>query len=380
MLGHSKRALIACVIALVGALLVAQGCGGSSDVTIDNGTDGGSNGDGSIDATTGDGSHGGGDSGTGADTSGGGCNGPSDCPDGQACDTNSHKCGTKCGAQGLSPCHGGCCSNGACTPGDQKNACGNGGAACDDCSQSKDGPLCLSGGVCGCGNASDCPQGQACSNGKCSTSCGPNATCNGGCCDNGTCAPGSDNGKCGNSGAACKACADGTPTCQGGQCTSACGQQNDGTCSGGFCCQQWQGHCVQGNTNSTCGQSGNCQNCTFQSTNRACINGTSCGCASQTDCAVVQACNTNQHTCTGSCGSQGLTQCNGGCCNNTTCVNGIGDDACGASGGACSNCTATCTAGPKCIAFKCGCNLTSDCVADSQACGNRVTCGNGGCN
>jgi hypothetical protein len=216
----------------------------------------------------------------------GGCTQATDCPRGQACDPTTGQCSTSCA--GALSCNGGCCDGTACVGGDRQDRCGNNGAACTvcggltptcamgtctsacgtgdggvacgagyccnsghcstssnttcgsggscvDCSQSSDGPVCLSTFVCGCMQSSDCPLNQACKTATCGTACDPVSLCNGGCCAKGTCQPGTANNACGN----VPQCLDCTtscnpgPACLGG---TRCGCASSAECSGDVVC------------------------------------------------------------------------------------------------------------------------------------------------
>lgn len=66
-------------------------------------------------------------------------------------------------------------------------------------------------------------------------------------------------------------------------------------------------------------------------------------CASAADCPSGQACDRASGSCTTACSAS--QSCNGGCCSAAsggTCVAGTAVSACGASGGACVDCTAAC--------------------------------------
>ena len=255
---------------------------------------------------------------------------------------------------------------------------GNDGTTGDDGASGDGSTMDASGG---CNVPSDCPQNQACDpiSHTCSSNCGNGALCNGGCCNFGTCVQGGDNGACGNGGDTCTACSGGTPTCSSGMCGDACGGNGAGTCDQGYCCSQ--GHCIVGGADQTCGDNGDCQDCTMM--NQTCMNGvcmnTNPGCMMATDCPPGQACNLQNHMCGTACGFILYTDCNGGCCSNFgQCQDGTADQACGASG-SCTDCSLACNPGPRCVNQACGCMGSSDC-ANNATCGLRKTCnGNGQC-
>ncbi len=119
------------------------------------------------------------------------------------------------------------------------------------------------------------------------------------------------------------------------------------------------------NTPQSCGMPGACADCTNSPSGNQCVNN-ACGCNSQADCPMGNACDPNTHACSGSC-ANGLS-CNGGCCDGQKCVAGTDNAACGTAGGACVACadgTPTCTNGA----------CTSTCVVGMGG-GN---CGNGFC-
>ncbi len=135
----------------------------------------------------------------------------------------------------------GCCSNGACFPGNTDSRCGAGGAACDSC-----------------GGSGTCVEpGNYCAF---IPTCGP-ATCPSGCCDDqGICRNGQTNAACGDGGQACADCAAGGQQCAAqGFCYDGphCGPDN---CAG--CCSTG-GQCRNGSASNRCGQFGAvCDNCT----------------------------------------------------------------------------------------------------------------------
>ncbi len=330
-----------------------------------------------------------------------GCNGPGDCPSGMACDLNTHACTTACSA--MQACNGGCCAIapgqavGVCGAGNAPTACG-GMPLCVDCSTSKAGHACI-GAACGCANSSDCPADTACNMNThlCETACGDanHTVCNGGCCAGNVCATGTQNGACGTGGGICAACTAGTPTCVAGACTDACGAVGNGTCSYGTCCQG--GRCVAGNQQTACGDSGTCSSCMNSPNGNRCETGNAngpwfCGCDGSANCPAAnpqagiggEACDTQAHTCTTTCGVNGVTTpCNGGCCQfangSGTCRAGTAVGSCGAQGGLCSNCQASCGQVADCNGGTCGCcsGANQGCVGNGDCCSG--TCRGGRC-
>ncbi len=282
-----------------------------------------------------------------APADGPGCATPADCPVGQACDTTTHACTTACNT--AQPCHDGCCtaaSGGTCQAGTGTIACGNNGGLCASCTAgfaaATSGDVCESvtgGGQCGCGVAGDCPSSSAGCNAVtklCTFTCSVGAPCNAGCCGTGS-------------------------------------------------------TCLPGTSDTACGGTGACVDCTGKPAGPHCIPGTLiCGCNAASDCAAGQACDTSTHTCGTACGGTSDTACNGGCCDPTAgqCVVGTANGACGATGAACVGCsggTPTCGAGGSCTTAcgqagdgACGagtCCVGSACVADTSglACGPGCT-------
>jgi hypothetical protein len=145
-----------------------------------------------------------------------------------------------------------------------------------------------------------------------------------------------------------------------------CGTNQDGTCSGGFCCKVTGGvgSCTNGKGMKTaCGSSGFCRDCTNSSTGTVCLqidqNTYRCGCNNRKeDCLAANpgaglpgyACESATKSCVSVCGVQGVSNCNGGCCSgpNGTCRVGNQNASCGVSGGFCLNCSGTCAPGPLC--------------------------------
>jgi hypothetical protein len=246
------------------------------------------------------------------------CNGLGQCVGGQQC--------------GPGNC-GGCCEGNVCTSGSSGQACGFGGAQCQNCSA----------------------LGDSCQNQTCvgQTGCGPQ-TCPFGCCEGNTCVAGGSSTACGFGGGQCQNCSAFGETCQNQSCTQPCGPQ---TCGFGCCLGNF---CQQGFLDNACGAGGGqCQNCaTF---GELCQNQT---CVSQSMC--------NPQTCPT------------GCCQGNTCVGGSSQTACGTGGALCQNCTTlgdvckgqTCigmgTCGPATCPF--GCCQGGACVSG----GSSTACGGGG--
>ncbi len=131
----------------------------------------------------------------------------------------------------------GCCSAGACQPGNTTAACGRQGATCAACTGSQTCNAqseCIDTTCAGCVAAGACVAAGSQTNTQCGSGgiscidCSANGgTCDAGSCAGGTCAgcrdqqgrcqPGSTNGACGSAGAACAACGTGT-VCRNGAC------------------------------------------------------------------------------------------------------------------------------------------------------------------
>jgi hypothetical protein len=204
---------------------------------------------------------------------------------------------------------------------------------------------------------------------SCGASCTSPAISCGGACTNLS----ADPQNCGGCGNACATAANATPVCVGGICGFP-------SCNPGFAdCPGLPGSGCETNIATDPAHCGAC--------NIACASGQVCiggscqgGCLVATDCPAPQACDTVSHTCTTACGNvQGLTGCNGGCCSLVVpggppkCVVGNFDDACGQSGGFCSNCLSTCAPGPACVSGACGCTASSQCQTNLH-CGTHTTC------
>jgi hypothetical protein len=331
-----------------------------------------------------------------------GCNATGDCALGSACNQSQHQCTTSCNSN--QPCNGGCCLNGICSPGTAVAACGAVGNACLDCSNANTGHACVA-GACGCNTTDDCPDNSSCdqTTHQCGNACHARQPCKKGCCTDpvsGTCVTGFAAADCGSDGLVCAVCGSSASghVCIGGvggggcgcnttadcgplqacnpsanTCTNACNGSQP--CNGG-CCSA--GQCNAGSGNSTCGANGlACIDCSSSPNGHVCLSGTTCGCTVAGDCPTGQACNTNTHICTSSCGGPNLTACNGGCCQNSTCQNGSVPAACGINGAACTVCgiTAdTCTA-----AGACRCGLNNPCAAGQQCVGGVCQCNGTSC-
>jgi hypothetical protein len=233
-----------------------------------------------------------------------GCTTASDCPANQACNTQSHTCGTACSAS--SPCNGGCCNGTTCQPGTADGVCGNTGQACVACAGNQNGFKCepvTGGGQCGCAAfPADCP-GSA-------SSCSASHLC-------------------------VNVCSAATP-CQAGCCSIPTGMT--------------MGTCMPGTVSQTCGAVGQaCVSCSGNAQGTACLSSGSCGCTQTSDCPGGTACDTSLHKCTTTCNTN--QPCNGGCCSTATgtCVAGGSTAACGSSGGLCNACAAS----TDCATYSC---------------------------
>ncbi len=119
------------------------------------------------------------------------------CVDGTAC--NAGRCMGGCGPDNCAGC---CNAMGACVGGDADDACGRAGLSCEDCS--------ANGATCG---------GGACVAESCADTCA-------GCCDGDICIENTTAMQCGAGGGACVAC-QGTQTCDAGMCTAPSGSNWD---------------------------------------------------------------------------------------------------------------------------------------------------------
>lgn len=242
------------------------------------------------------------------------------------------------GAPGCGPCAGCCDAAGVCRPGDDVNACGLGGVVCIDC-----------GAI-----------GFACNQGACEgppPPCGP-TTCKG-CCDaQGLCRFGTESDACGLGGIGCDDCAAKNEGCVDGACEGPPPVCGPGNCGG--CCTA-AGQCVPGTSDGACGLAGApCQSCS--ASGKVCTQ-------PGNYCAFFPSC--------------GPFTCPSGCCDaQGKCQNGHSNGACGTSGQACKDCTATgqscapqgfCYSGPHCGPENCAgcCTATGNCVsgATGGACG-----------
>jgi hypothetical protein len=269
-------------------------------------------------------------------------------------------------------------------------SCGTPGN-CADCTNATNGHMCVA-NVCGCNSSADCPSGSACDPAKhtCGTGCANGLDCNGGCCDGANCVVGTDNLKCGADGKACVPCGAGTPTCSKGACSATCAVGNGGAnCGNGFCCDA--NNTCQTVGNNSCGPSGAaCVDCSKSANGPICSNNGTCGCGSDTDCPMNQACKG------GVCGTACDVNdpCNGGCCNpnGNVCAAGNTQMACATTNSkSCVSC-ANNNMGTACVSANnmvfCGCNSSTDCPALTAcnttthlcgaACDMNTPC-NGGC-
>jgi hypothetical protein len=313
--------------------------------------------------------------------------------DGRTCDPSTRACGTtSCNPSNCS----GCCVGDRCLPGDAALACGDTGAQCDSCAV---------GQVC---------RAQSGGGGRCegTSSCGP-ANC-GGCCNAaGQCVAGNDTTACGRGGERCAACGiaqvcipEGQPNARSCQTPPACGPTN---CTG--CCVGNQCVAANATTPQRCGLNGQqCQACPAgQVCNQptgTCVPAPECspascplGCCLGDICAFGQqntACGTGGDACV-NCQNLGRVceanscqppscnpdNCRTGCCDGNQCVNGTGDDACGAiGGGQCQDCAA---AGEVCVnrqcRERCGPANCGGCCQPNNSCPSGVAndaCGVGG--
>jgi hypothetical protein len=257
---------------------------------------------------------------------------PSGCISTASDNLNCGSCGHVCPAGTV--CVGGRCQlvcnpccNVTCKPLDQCHVAGT----CDPATGLCSNPAAPPGTACDTGNK--CLLSGTCQSGVCvgtPVTCTARDQCHTAC----TCDP--TTGLCSN-----LLAPNGTPctngTCVNGTCT-ACGVVGGPCCDRIFCqsgcCAS--GTCVAGTSNTACGASGFCVDCTASSLGHRCINGR-CGCATLGDCRTGFACDLTTATCTTLCGTD-TTACNGGCCSSGTCVAGTSDSACGTSG-VCADCT-----------------------------------------
>jgi hypothetical protein len=139
-------------------------------------------------------------------------------------------------------CPTGCCVGDICAFGDRANACGTGGAQCQNC-------------------ANQTPA-RVCDNGKCQLpTCSP-ANCKNGCCSNNVCVTGTTDNACGQiGGGQCADCTDTNQQCVNRQCVGR--RCNASTCPDG-CCRG--NSCESGFASNACGEGGAaCANCTASS-------------------------------------------------------------------------------------------------------------------
>jgi hypothetical protein len=353
-----------------------------------------------------------------------------DCSDqGRSCDPVQRTCGTgKCDASNCS----GCCVGDKCLQGDQNQACGDNGAACESCtimaqicrSNPGGGGRCEGTPTCGPQNCGGCCDGTKCVIGSDATACGkqgqactncaatgkqcipqgqPNertcqtpVTCNAGncagCCVGNDCVIATTPAACGKGGQACKACAM-NESCNSGICTpqANCGP---GNCAG--CCVGAD-ICAVGSQNTACGVAGTqCLNCAGLGQvcqggacqQPACGPGNCAGCCSGNTCvlgtqnnacgqngAQCDDCNPSGQVCQG---RQCKTKCTAancaGCCTQTNaCALGFTNSACGSGGATCTNCTA---AGSTCATLgipRVCANMQTTCPAAYPSCPAAIT-------
>lgn len=334
---------------------------------------------------------------------------------GRTCDPTSGACSTtKCDATNCS----GCCVGDKCLPGTDPLSCGQNGQQCiscatqgQTCQAQKPGGRCVGTPTCGPENCGGCCDGTTCVTGVDATACGAkgaacancaaagqvcntttrqcetHVTCGPancpGCCAGNECVVAETPAACGKAGQACFACAP-NETCDAGVCKPAA-TCDPATCPG--CCIG--DICAAGNQNTACGLGGQtCQNCAGMVPQQVCQGGVcqaqvcgpancagccqgntctlgvgnnACGAAGAacTDCTQVapagtKICDAASHQCVQGCGPGNC----GGCCTNATrCVLGFANNACGSGGGACRNCSA---AGSTC-----------DALVDPRVCTNQ---------
>jgi hypothetical protein len=294
---------------------------------------------------------------------------------------NGSQCGfqTVCTAGGCDgvACPGGFCANGiccagcvaadnTCPAGTSVQACGASGAQCQDC-RSNNPCIVDSCGPQGCAHDLTAKNGSACTTiDGAAGSCGGGVCC-AGCFDaQGACHP-IDVDHCGVPGGQCSAtsCNDGNPctadSCGAdGQCVHANADGascTGGLCAGGQCCTGCidnAGACMPGTSTLACGGAGSfCVKCSLPPNQcmQATCGGGSCGTApvdNGTPCTLgdggAGSCQAGQCLPPDTC-PQGLTLCNGACCNaGEVCTNNqctCDATSCGNGGGCCSTDSAT---------------------------------------
>lgn len=287
------------------------------------------------------------------------------------------------------PCTPESCPKGCCDPTNHcyENACqiygvacgkaitpGTGTGKCDQCEQGKcytcDTQTCwpcepdCNGKSCGdpdgCGSRCDgtCPSGQFCSKGAagCTSTCN-DLSCPFGCCDgNGSCVDGMSDSACGQSGAVCKTCTPGSGACLPVYIYNEkspgghCASCDSTTCPNGCCTAD--GHCITTWDDAACGKGGApCVDCTLK--------GSLCGYGGL--CAECTA-HCDGKSCGQSDGCGGA--CKMDCAAGLTCVVGsqLMKDGCYPCGP--STCNGCCTATGACV----GGGLRNECGGQGAAC------------
>ncbi len=258
-------------------------------------------------------------------------------------------------------CPNGCCKNNQCRSGVGNDACGSGGGACVDCA--------ASGGVCSAANRTCLASCTPNCTGKCAGAddgCGGKCQVNDcrGCCIGEQCTPGVTDAACGKDGAQCsdctksvgskcgpdKTCSSCTPNCAG-KCAGAA-DECGGTCKSSSCPGCCVGFvCELGTADNACGKGGAaCANCAAQGS--SCASG-SCGSSCTPSCSGK--CQGASDGCGGTCQSNSCT----GCCDGTNCLPGNADTACGSAGSQCHVCPTDYQG------YKWKCDSTRTCVKDT---------------
>ena len=355
------------------------------------------------------------------------------------CEPSRKACGKRVPTCDATSCAAGCCvtagGTGVCLPGTDATACGQGGASCTDCAgqgQACDSRLrtcnaarkCDASHCAGCCVGDQCltgTDGQACGNRgaacqNCTaqgTTCGPSAggggQCQGigrcgpqncgGCCDaRGTCTEGIDSTSCGRGGEACQDCTGRAQVCaprdqpNGRTCITPppCGPEN---CAG--CCIG--DRCTLGTQDTACGAAGTqCTNCAGLNqvcgAGGVCQGGPTCGPANCRGCCDGNTCMPGTDATL--CGQGGLAcracgpggACNAGtcsnpacgpancpgCCNGDQCLAGFTNRSCGSGGAACADCFATSTT-CNTLASPRACGIPSTCPATYPGCNAGVS-------
>lgn len=236
-------------------------------------------------------------------------------------------------------CGDGCCAGDTCRSGVGNDACGTGGEPCVDCA--------ASGGVCSAATRTCLSSCVPDCSGKCrgaDDGCGGKCAINDcqGCCEGQQCLQGVSDRACGSAGSECADCTGGGGICNAGSCSQCtpncsgkCAGASDGcgnlcatnSCSG--CCDAT--NCVVGNELTACGRGGvQCADCS--QSGGVCSGGVCSGCSA--NCAGK--CPGASDGCGGTCSANLCS----GCCDDTTCLGGDSDTACGSAGAACEVCPA----------------------------------------